>query len=114
MRKKKSIGLWAGICLLLLGLVGNVNVFAAVAEEKAGETLTGEYAVIINTDTSNSRSAGTLVFDDSGNMASYSGGNALPAAQSLAELGTTSVEATSLSPERTLIDKSDSNCSCTN
>ena len=66
MKKRKSIGLWVGICLLLLGILGSVNVLAAVTEGKAGETLTGEYAVIINTDTSDSRSAGTLIFDDSG------------------------------------------------
>lgn len=58
MKKRKSIGLWVGICLLLLGILGSVNVFAAVTEGKAGEILTGEYAVIINTDTSDSRSAG--------------------------------------------------------
>ena len=52
MKKRKSIGLWVGICLLLLGILGSVNVFAAVTEGKAGEILTGEYAVIINTDTS--------------------------------------------------------------
>ena len=56
MKKRKSIGLWVGICLLFLGILGSVNVFAAVTEGKAGETLTGEYAVIINTDTSDSRS----------------------------------------------------------
>lgn len=86
MRKRKSIGLWVGIYLLLLGMLGNVNVFAAVTEGKAGDTLTGEYAVIINTDTSNSRSAGTLIFDDSGSVAATSSGSELPAVQSLAEL----------------------------
>ncbi len=50
MKKRKSIGLCVGICLLLLGILDVVNVFAAVTEGKAGETLTGEYAVIINTD----------------------------------------------------------------
>ena len=86
MKKRKSIGLWVGICLLLLGILGVVNVFAAVTEGKAGETLTGEYAVIINTDTSDSRSTGTLIFDDSGSTASVSSGSELPAAQSLAGL----------------------------
>ena len=61
MKKRKSIGLCVGICLLLLGILDVVNVFAAVTEGKAGETLTGEYAVIINTDTSDSRSTGTPV-----------------------------------------------------
>ena len=86
MKKRKSIGLWVGICLLLLGILGSVNVFAAVTEGKAGEILTGEYAVIINTDTSDSRSTGTLIFDDSGSTASVSSGSELPAAQSLAGL----------------------------
>ena len=36
MKKRKSIGLWVGICLLLLGILGSVNVFAAVTEGKAG------------------------------------------------------------------------------
>ena len=61
MKKRKSIGLWVGICLLFLGIFGSVNVLAAVTEGKAGETLTGEYAVIINTDTSDSRSTGTCL-----------------------------------------------------
>lgn len=78
MKKRKSIGLWVGICLLLLGILDVVNVFAAVTEGKAGETLTGEYAVIINTDTSDSRSAGTLIFDDSGSTASVSSGRSFP------------------------------------
>ena len=86
MKKRKSIGLCVGICLLLLGILDVVNVFAAVTEGKAGETLTGEYAVIINTDTSDSRSTGTLIFDDSGSTASVSSGSELPAAQSLAGL----------------------------
>lgn len=86
--KRKSIGLWVGICLLFLGIFGSVNVLAAVTEGKAGETLTGEYAVIINTDTSDSRSTGTLIFDDSGSTASASSGSELPAAQSLAGLNT--------------------------
>ena len=42
MKKRKSIGLWVGICLLFLGIFGSVNVLAAVTEGKAGETLTGE------------------------------------------------------------------------
>ena len=78
MKKRKSIGLWVGICLLFLGIFGSVNVFAAVTEGEAGETLTGEYAVIINTDTSDSRSTGTLIFDDSGSTASVSSGSELP------------------------------------
>lgn len=46
MKKRKSIGLWVGICLLFLGIFGSVNVFAAVTEGKAGEILTGELSLI--------------------------------------------------------------------
>ena len=79
MKKRKSIGLWVGICLLLLGILDARAMFLlGVTEGKAGETLTGEYAVIINTDTSDSRSAGTLILMtvemsvSSGNRASRS------------------------------------------
>ena len=48
MKRKRSIGLSVGICLLLLGLFSNISVFAAVTEGKAGETLTGEYAVTVS------------------------------------------------------------------
>ena len=41
MKKRKSIGLWVGICLLLLGILGGVNGFAAVTEGKAGNTYWG-------------------------------------------------------------------------
>ena len=64
MRRKRSMGLSVGICLLLLGLFSNISVFAAVTEGKAGETLTGEYAVIVNTDPEVAHNTGTLVFDD--------------------------------------------------
>ena len=52
-----------GICLLLLGLFSNISVFAAVTEGKQG-ALTGEYAVIVNTDPEVAHNTGTLVFDD--------------------------------------------------
>ena len=103
MKKRKSIGLWVGICLLLLGILGSVNVFAAVTEGKAGEILTGEYAVIINTDTSDSRSTGTLIFDDSGSTASASSGSELPAAQSLARLNTGSTSSVTALNEKSAI-----------
>ena len=103
MKKRKSIGLWVGICLLLLGILGSVNVFAAVTEGKAGEILTGEYAVIINTDTSDSRSAGTLIFDDSGSTASVSSGSELPAAQSLAGLNAGSTSSVTALKEKSAI-----------
>ena len=64
MKKKRAFGFSAGICLLLLGLMGSTNVFAAVTEGKAGQTLTGEYAVIVNTDSEAAHNTGTLVFDD--------------------------------------------------
>ena len=64
MRRKKTIGLSVGICLLLFWLFCNTSVFAAVTEGKAGETLTGEYAVIVNTDPEAAHNTGTLVFDD--------------------------------------------------
>lgn len=64
MKRKRSIGLSVGICLLLLGLFSNISVFAAVTEGKAGETLTGEYAVIVNTDPEVAHNTGTLMFDD--------------------------------------------------
>ena len=102
MKKRKSIGLWVGICLLLLGILGSVNVFAAVTEGKAGEILTGEYAVIINTDTSDSRSTGTLIFDDSGSTASVSSGSELPAAQSLAGLNAGSTSSVTALKEKAL------------
>ena len=103
MKKRKSIGLWVGICLLFLGIFGSVNVLAAVTEGKAGETLTGEYAVIINTDTSDSRSTGTLIFDDSGSTASASSGSELPAAQSLAGLNTGSTSSVTALNEKSAI-----------
>ena len=103
MKKRKSIGLCVGICLLLLGILDVVNVFAAVTEGKAGETLTGEYAVIINTDTSDSRSTGTLIFDDSGSTASVSSGSELPAAQSLAGLNAGSTRSVTALNEKSAI-----------
>ena len=103
MKKRKSIGLWVGICLLFLGIFGSVNVLATVTDGKAGETLTGEYAVIINTDTSDSRSAGTLIFDDSGSTASASSGSELPAAQSLAGLNAGSTSTVTALNEKSAI-----------
>ena len=86
-------------------VVGCVNVFAAVTEGEAGETLTGEYAVIINTDTSDSRSAGTLIFDDSGSTASVSSGSELPAAQSLAGLNAGSTSSVTALKEKSTGEK---------
>ena len=50
-------------CFLFLGLFCGTEVFAAVQEGKPGETFSGEYAVIINTDTTNPGNTGTLQFD---------------------------------------------------
>ena len=66
MKRKRSIGLSVGICLLLLGLFSNISVFAAVTEGKAGETLTGEYAVIVNTDPEVAHNTGTLMMAQMG------------------------------------------------
>ncbi len=50
-------------CFLFLGLFCGTDVFAAVQEGKPGETFSGEYEVIINTDTTNPGNTGTLQFD---------------------------------------------------
>ena len=63
MKKTKNFCLRLMFCLMLLGLFCGTEVFAAVQEGKPGETLSGEYAVIINTDTVNSGETGTLQFD---------------------------------------------------
>lgn len=63
MKKTKDFCLRLMFCLMLLGLFCGTEVFAAVQEGKPGETLSGEYAVIINTDTVNSGETGTLQFD---------------------------------------------------
>lgn len=42
MKRKRSIGLSVGICLLLLGLFSNISVFAAVTEgESRGDSYRG-------------------------------------------------------------------------
>ena len=62
--RKKVI---AGILFVLIVLTGNAGtVSAAVREGKKGETITGEYAVIVNTDTGQAQSTGTLIFDSDG------------------------------------------------
>ncbi len=97
MRRKKSIGLSVGICLLLLGLFCNLNVFAAVTEGKAGETLTGEYAVIVNTDSEAAHNTGTLVFDDGvDGIAPYAAGS-VGASGSLSDANAASGSGSSLS-----------------
>ena len=63
MKKTKDFCLWLMCCFLFLGLFCGTEVFAAVQEGKPGETFSGEYAVIINTDTTNPGNTGTLQFD---------------------------------------------------
>ena len=63
MKKTKDFCLRLMCCFLFLGLFCGTDVFAAVQEGKPGETFSGEYAVIINTDTTNSGNTGTLQFD---------------------------------------------------
>lgn len=59
-----------GICLLFTGIFCKFSVNADVLEGTPGQTLTGEYAVIVNTDTSTSQNTGTLIFDDGSDAAS--------------------------------------------
>ena len=59
-------------CFLFLGLFCGTDVFAAVQEGKPGETFSGEYAVIINTDTTNPGNTGTLQFDETSAQAADS------------------------------------------
>ena len=63
MKKTKDFCLRLMCCFLFLGLFCGTEVFAAVQEGKPGETFSGEYAVIINTDTTNLGNTGTLQFD---------------------------------------------------
>ena len=89
--------------LLFLGIFGSVNVLATVYRMERQENTYWEYAVIINTDTSDSRSAGTLIFDDSGSTASASSGSELPAAQSLAGLNAGSTSSVTALKEKSAI-----------
>ena len=63
-RLRRAIG--AGVLFLLLG-AGALSVSAEVTEGRPGETLSGDYAVIVNTSMTDAQSTGTLVFDASGN-----------------------------------------------
>ena len=63
MKKTKDFCLRLMCCFLFLGLFCGTDVFAAVQEGKPGETFSGEYAVIINTDTTNPGNTGNLQFD---------------------------------------------------
>ena len=93
---------WESV-FMLLGILGSDKCFCCSDRGKGREILTGEYAVIINTDTSDSRSAGTLIFDDSGSTASVSSGSELPAAQSLAGLNAGSTSSVTALKEKSAI-----------
>ena len=64
MKKKRFFHLSMGIGFLFTGLFCCFSVSADAVEGSPGQTVSGEYAVIINTDTSSSQNTGTLVFDD--------------------------------------------------
>ena len=70
--KKKQIKykIWLSLWCLVLFFAGGTQAFAAVTEGKPGETVSGEYAVIVNTSTTSEASTGTLVFDSTGNGSS--------------------------------------------
>ena len=72
MKKTKDFCLRLMCCFLFLGLFCGTEVFAAVQEGKPGETFSGKYAVIINTDTTNPGNTGTLQFDGTSAQASDS------------------------------------------
>ena len=78
-------GLFLWICCFLAGMC-SLKVQAAVVEGKPGDTLTGEYAVIINTSMSNRESTGTLEFDASGARTSGTVSSAQSAAVDVAQL----------------------------
>lgn len=63
-RLRRTVG--AGVLFLLFG-AGALSVSAEVTEGKPGQTLSGDYAVIVNTSTDETQSTGTLIFDTSGN-----------------------------------------------
>ena len=64
MKKKRFFHLSMGIGFLFTGLFCCFSVSADAVEGSPGQTVSGEYAVVINTDTSSSQNTGTLVFDD--------------------------------------------------
>lgn len=80
MKKTKDFCLRLMCCFLFLGLFCGTDVFAAVQEGKPGETFSGEYAVIINTDTTNPGNTETLQFDGTSAQAAAAGETAGEAA----------------------------------
>ena len=80
-----------GIGFLFTGLFCCFSVSADAVEGSPGQTVSGEYAVVINTDTSSSQNTGTLVFDDgtdtvSSYLSTDSSTANLPASQILKKL----------------------------
>lgn len=69
-KKRIKYRIWFGFWCLLLFFAGRMETFAAVTEGRPGETVSGEYAVIVNTSTTSEASTGTLVFDSNGNGSS--------------------------------------------
>lgn len=61
MKKKKFFPLSMGIGFLFTGLFCCFSVSADAVEGSPGQTVSGEYAVVINTDTSSPQNTGTLV-----------------------------------------------------
>ena len=61
MKKKKFFPLSMGIGFLFTGLFCCFSVSADAVEGSPGQTVSGEYAVVINTDTSSSQNTGTLL-----------------------------------------------------
>ena len=61
MQRKNIKHFAAGICLLFTSLFYCLAANADVLEGTSGQTLSGEYAVIINTDTSASQETGNLL-----------------------------------------------------
>ncbi len=63
MKRKRSIGLSVDLSSASW-IIQQYKRFCGSNRRKAGETLTGEYAVIVNTDPEVAHNTGTLVFDD--------------------------------------------------
>ncbi len=67
MKKWKNQLIKISLLSLLLAGAGSFSASAQVTEGQKGETVYGDYAVIVNTSMKETQSTGTLVFDSSGN-----------------------------------------------
>lgn len=67
MKKWKNQLIKISLLSLLLAGAGSFSASAQVTEGQKGETVYGDYAVIVNTSMTETQSTGTLVFDSSGN-----------------------------------------------